>query len=167
MQTYAEHTETRHTDKREEILKIFSMDIRGVLKHAAIDYAQLQEIRLRVNAPILCVYQNREYYVNRQGELCTDSAQGWIIGKKEIQETVEYIGNYSLYAYEEEVRQGFITIQGGHRIGIAGKAIVENGRVKSLKYISFLNFLNKYHYFLLIFFYFHFLRLAAHDYHFF
>lgn len=131
MQTY--------TDRREEILKIFSIGIRNVLKHVELDYSQLQEIRLRVNAPLLCIYKNQEYYISNQGEVTQDPAKCWMISKKEIQETVEYIGNYSLYAYEEEVRQGFITIQGGHRVGIAGKAIVEQGQVRSLKYISFLN----------------------------
>ena len=45
-------------------------------------------------------------------------------------ETLEYISNYSLYAYEDEIRQGFITIQGGHRVGLAGKVILESGRIK-------------------------------------
>lgn len=126
-------------DRREEILKIFSIGIRKVLKNVDIDYTQLQEIRLRVNAPLLCIYKNQEFYISEQGVLTKEEQKSFRISKKEIQETVEYIGNYSLYAYEEEVRQGFITIQGGHRVGIAGKAIVENGRVRSLKYISFLN----------------------------
>lgn len=129
----------QNDDRREEILKIFSIGIRNVLQHLTIDFSQLQEIRLRVNAPLLCIYKNQEYYISSKGEVTQDANKCWLIRKKEIQETVEYIGNYSLYAYEEEVRQGFITIQGGHRVGIAGKAIVENGHVRSLKYISFLN----------------------------
>lgn len=52
---------------------------------------------------------------------------------------MEYISNYSLYAYEEEMKQGFITIQGGHRIGLAGKVIMEKDMIKSMKYISFIN----------------------------
>lgn len=56
-----------------------------------------------------------------------------------MREMMEYISNYSLYAYEEEMRQGFITIEGGHRVGMAGQAIVEKGKVKNLKYISSVN----------------------------
>ena len=59
--------------------------------------------------------------------------------EKEIRETMEYISNFSLYAFEEELKQGFITVRGGHRVGIAGKVIVEKERVKTLKYIHFLN----------------------------
>lgn len=128
-----------HIDRREEILKIFSVGIRNVLKRLNIDFSKLQEIRLRVNGPLLCLYKNQEYYISSTGELTKDAAKCWMIRKKEILETVEYIGNYSLYAYEEEVRQGFITIQGGHRVGIAGKVIIEQGRIRSMKYILFLN----------------------------
>lgn len=125
--------------QKEEILKLFSLEIRQVLARLPLDFERLQEIRLRVNAPILCIYQNQEFYISREGMLTKEIGNSWTIPKKEIQETLEYIGNYSLYAYEDEVRQGFLTVQGGHRVGIAGKAIVEKGCVKALKYISFLN----------------------------
>ena len=52
---------------------------------------------------------------------------------------LEYISNYSMYAFEEEIRQGFLTIQGGHRVGIAGKTILEGNKIKSVKYISYIN----------------------------
>lgn len=52
---------------------------------------------------------------------------------------MEYLSSYSLYAYENELRQGFITIEGGHRVGIAGQTILEEGKIKSLKYISSIN----------------------------
>lgn len=136
---YQDKVQQPASDRREQILKIFSVTIRNVLKQLDIDYNQLQEIRLRVNGPLLCIYKNQEFYITKAGRLTKEQSQSWMIEKKEIQETVEYIGNYSLYAYEEEVKQGFITIQGGHRVGIAGKAVVENGQVRSLKYISFLN----------------------------
>lgn len=125
--------------QKEEILKLFSLEIRQALAGLALDFEGLQEIRLRVNAPMLCVYQNQEFYISREAGLTKEINKSWKIPKKEIQETLEYIGNYSLYAYEDEVRQGFLTVQGGHRVGLAGKAIVEKGCVKALKYISFLN----------------------------
>lgn len=38
---------------------------------------------------------------------------------------MDYISHYSLYAYENELRQGFVTVEGGHRVGVAGKVIME------------------------------------------
>ena len=84
-------------------------------------------------------YQNKMYYVDASGRLDTDGGQAYIISANMVRETMEYVSNYSLYAFEEEIRQGFITIQGGHRIGVAGKVIFEQGRVKNIKYISFMN----------------------------
>ena len=52
---------------------------------------------------------------------------------------MEYIANYSLYAYEEELKQGYLTVRGGHRIGVAGKIIMDGNRISSVRYISFLN----------------------------
>ena len=40
---------------------------------------------------------------------------------------------------KSELRQGFLTIQGGHRVGVAGKILMEEGKVRSIRYISFLN----------------------------
>lgn len=56
-----------------------------------------------------------------------------------MRKTVESFSSHSLYAYEEELRQGFFTIQGGHRIGVTGKVVLEQGMIKTMKYLSFLN----------------------------
>ena len=63
----------------------------------------------------------------------------YIVTKEDIKEMLQYVSNYSLYAYEQEMRQGFITIEGGHRVGMTGQAIIENGKVKNLRYISSVN----------------------------
>ena len=47
--------------------------------------------------------------------------QAYRVTSQDVKETMEYVSGYSLYAYEEEIRQGYLTIQGGHRVGIAGK----------------------------------------------
>ena len=44
-----------------------------------------------------------------------------------------------MYAHEEDIRNGFITIKGGHRIGISGKVVMEEGKIKTIKDISCIN----------------------------
>src|SRR5690606_30685159 len=39
----------------------------------------------------------------------------------------------------EELKRGYITIEGGHRVGLAGKVILENGQVKGLRHLSSYN----------------------------
>ena len=122
-----------------ELLKIFSLKLRTILKNVKIKYDDLQEIRLRINSPLLIIYENMEYFITEYGELSINPDNGIIVTNNEIRETMEYISNYSLYAFEDEIRQGFITIAGGHRIGIAGKIIVEDNEIKGMKHISFIN----------------------------
>ena len=52
---------------------------------------------------------------------------------------LSYISEYSLYAYQEELRQGYITIEGGHRIGIAGEIAKDREGIAGIKYVSFMN----------------------------
>lgn len=125
--------------REEELFKIFASSIRNLLQQTRLCYDRLQEIRLRVQAPLMIQYENREYYISREGNLTKEQDNCYMVSKDDIKETVEYISHYSLYAYEDEIRQGFITVQGGHRVGMAGKVIMENGRIKSMKYISFIN----------------------------
>ena len=121
-------------DKRDEILKIFSLNLRKVIGNVDFDYELLQEIRLRVNSPLIVIYNNTEFFISRDYELTSTRNNAYIVTQNEVRETMEYISNYSLYAFEDEIRQGFITIQGGHRVGIAGKTILEADRIKNIKH---------------------------------
>ncbi|NLJ90903.1 MAG: stage III sporulation protein AA [Clostridiales bacterium] len=125
--------------KKEELLKIFSSKIRTLLSRLDINYELLQEIRLRANSPLFIIYDNKEYIVDCDGRLSDSIKNAFYIDINEIKETMEYISNFSFYAFEDEIRQGFITIAGGHRIGISGKVILDNEKIRSMKYISFIN----------------------------
>lgn len=124
---------------REELYKIFSVRLRALMQQAALELELLQEIRLRTDKPILIRYDNKEFSIQADGTLTQSYHFGFCVSKAEVRETMEYISNYSLYAFEEEVRQAFLTIAGGHRVGIAGKIILEDGRLKTLKHIASLN----------------------------
>ena len=56
-----------------------------------------------------------------------------------IRQILSYLANYSLYAYEREIRQGYLTLPGGHRLGLVGRAVLEGDRITSLTEISALN----------------------------
>ena len=114
-------------------------DGRQALLAAHFDMDQVYEIRLRVNAPLIVIYQGKEYFLTREGEFSREESQGCFVRAEDLKETMEYVSSYSMYAFEEEIRQGFITIQGGHRVGIAGKTVLEGDRIKSVKYISYIN----------------------------
>lgn len=122
--------------KQKQVLSVLARPIRQILESAGLDFGQLQEIRMRVGKPLIVVYKNTERLLPAGPE---DEADRHRVTKEDIRETLEYVSHYSLYAYEQEIRQGFITIEGGHRVGVTGKAIMEQDRVKNLQYISSVN----------------------------
>ena len=124
---------------REELMDLFSEKIRELLARLPVDYEEEQENRLRAEKPLLIRYGTREYFVTEDGKLSEEESEGFLVDKKELMETMEYIANYSMYAYEEELKQGYLTVRGGHRIGVAGKIIMDGNRISSVRYISFVN----------------------------
>ena len=124
----------RWTNMQEKtIFHILPLNIRKLIREEHIDLGRLQEIRLRVEKPLLLMYEGVER-IPRYSDNKTH-----IVSKEEINTVMEYVSNYSLYAFEEEMRQGFITVDGGHRVGITGQVIVEHGSVRNIRYISSLN----------------------------
>lgn len=108
----------------------------------------LEEIRVRTGQPLEFSYDTGNRYLARRGNrFCfvpaASSAERedslYCTGMTEVAEMLNYISNYSLYAYKEEMKQGFITIEGGHRVGLAGSALICDGKVAGLSHISFLN----------------------------
>lgn len=99
----------------------------------------IEEIRLRINAPLSIFTKGQDYFVSLDGKLSTSPKESIIIGVDHINKTFQLIANYSIYALTEEIRNGFITIKGGHRVGIGGKIIYGNRGIENIKNISSLN----------------------------
>lgn len=113
--------------RENELVKVLGKGVKSVLEKNEIPLDKLQEIRLRIGKPLIIIANNIEWVMSK------------VIEKEEFAETLEYVSNYSLYAFENELKQGFITIEGGHRVGISGQVMVENGEVKAFKNMSSMN----------------------------
>ncbi|MDD3219327.1 MAG: stage III sporulation protein AA [Lachnospiraceae bacterium] len=123
----------------QQILNLFPVTVRRLLYRASLNWEQVYEIRLRAGGPLILLYREREMFLNGQGRLTERIEESYQVSIEEVEATMGYVANYSLYAYEEELKQGYLTIQGGHRVGVAGKTIVEASRVKGVQYISCIN----------------------------
>lgn len=99
----------------------------------------IQEIHLRSNQPLILRQHGKDVMIDCEGKSCRDKKRAFRVMPGDIQESMAYICQYSLYAYEDEMRHGFITVQGGHRIGVAGQVIHADGGVQSITHISSLN----------------------------
>lgn len=126
--------------REEEILGLFPDFFRNLWMKTVKNADSLQEIRLRSGRPIMLLMDNREYFLTENGELTKEIHKAVCINRKELDGILSHICHYSIYAYEDELRQGFLTVPGGHRIGVAGQIVAGNGgSIKAVKHISYLN----------------------------
>lgn len=109
-----------------EVFYILSQNIRKKLESEK-DLKNLQEIRIKVEKPL-------QYYLGTK-EVITD----YIVTKEDIKTILQRMSNYSIYAFEEEIKNGYITIEGGHRVGICGTCVMEGSKVKTIKNIGSVN----------------------------
>lgn len=118
---------------------IFPLRLRKYMSCLEGHRKDLQEIRMRSHKPILFRIRGQEWMLDTDGTLVKDSRRPLCVTPEDIGECMAYICEYSLYAYEDELKQGYITIRGGHRIGICGQAVINNGKLQSISPIASLN----------------------------
>lgn len=122
-----------------ELYKIFPAKLREKFGDMDVLREGYTEIRVRCNGPVTLLRGREEFFLHNIKGICQQMEQAYLVSVNEIREMMEYISNFSVYAYEEELRQGFLTIQGGHRVGLCGKVVLSEGKIKTIRNISFLN----------------------------
>ena len=101
----------------------------------------LEEIRLKPGLPVLLRFDESEALLTSAGNLTSDqTAEGLrLLSPDEMRRTVLLLADSSLYAFEEELRRGYITLNGGHRAGLTGRAVLAQGTIRTIKEISGIN----------------------------
>ncbi len=138
---------TKGRNKRMYILSDNQLEISGYLAYLphtlrknilTADREGLLEIRLRRNRPVVLIYQKERLFLAQEGGVTKNFQKGYIPTTREIERLLENLFESSLYAHEDELEKGYITIKGGHRIGLCGE--LKNGRLRSFSDITALNF---------------------------
>lgn len=93
-----------------------------------ITMLQIEEIRLRSNKPLALKIGQDTQMID------------YIVSQEEVLQSFEKVCESSIYSYRKQICDGYITIRGGNRVGIVGSAVVDNGQVINVNYISSLNF---------------------------
>ncbi|WP_246169729.1 stage III sporulation protein AA [Alkalibaculum sporogenes] len=128
-------------DVHEIIFKGMDLNIKNILGSLELKFLlEIDEIRLRVNKPLMVCRSNEDFLINKNGKIVKSVDQAFIVRECEIYNSLQLLSQYSLYSIEEELSKGFITLKGGHRVGITGKAIIEKGNIKTIKYVNGLNY---------------------------
>ena len=109
----------------DSLLRIFPQKRRDFWKETAEKGQEVCEIRLRVDRPVVVETKRRELFLNHRGQWQENPCGAYSVEEAEIRELIAYLCQDSLYAYADEIRQGFLTVEGGHRIGLCGQAVLE------------------------------------------
>lgn len=126
-------------DRIDFMVKWLSDSLREIVKNAkGVPWGEIEEIRLRMAKPLLLLGKEQEYFLDSRGNTVGQN-KAYKIQREDLMQTLERMTQSSLYAAEEELRQGFLTLPGGHRVGVTGEAVLKNGILQNLKHISSLN----------------------------
>ncbi len=100
-----------------------------------------QEIRIRLNRPVSISCPDNTYFLTENGCVTNKIIDQPMLSanKKDISDIFHNICNYSVYSRQNEIKNGFVTMQGGHRAGICGTAVIENEKINNIRDISSIN----------------------------
>lgn len=133
--------------KTSKLSNLLGNNLKRIYEKVSFDESYVQEIRIRIYGPFLVMYKGEEWLLNYEGKRVMQWQQAYQIQEKDIKETMAFVADYSVYAHEDELKQGYLTVEGGHRVGVAGKVITEHKHmedasfinVKGMKYITYIN----------------------------
>lgn len=114
----------------QEIFNFFPLKISRIIKNKTNENTinLIEEIRIRNQKPIILKFNSREEILSECATL------------SDILEIMQKICNNSIYSFQHQICNGYITIKGGHRVGIVGNCVLEGNHVININYISGLNF---------------------------
>lgn len=112
--------------------------IRAALKDAPME--KLMEVRLRCGAGLSLVCTDGICYVTVKGKITKDFREALIVGQSDIRRSLELVTRSSVYAFENEIKNGYITLPGGHRVGISGDAVTDSGKLSHIRSVQSLNY---------------------------
>ena len=125
----------------DKVIDNLNIDKLMILKQLPDDIKyDAQEIRFRINAPIMVVCKSSQYFIFDSGKASVIPGTGMLITTKKDMETIfASLCEFSVHSYENEINCGYITIKGGHRAGICGTAVTDNNIIKNIRDISSIN----------------------------
>ena len=112
--------------KTEYVFRMLPRNIVNLIEKEKVE--KLQEIRIRVNRNAILKYNDEE--------TITD----YIPNENNMIEILHRLCENSIYSFQSQICNGFITLYGGHRVGITGHFVMSNGKISNINYISALNF---------------------------
>lgn len=106
----------------------------------ASDKERIREIRLRSRSVVAVITDRGTEFILPSGRLTSVYTELAVsTDENEISDIFKRLCGYSVYSCTESVNRGYITVSGGHRAGIAGTAVSENGKITAVRDICAIN----------------------------
>jgi stage III sporulation protein AA len=96
----------------------------------------VREIRLRSERPAQAVTGAGTFFISDARLTPRPAANALTASAAELNESLSRLCAYSVHSHQASIAQGFVCAQGGHRAGLCGTAVIENGRVTGLRELS-------------------------------
>lgn len=123
-----------------EILSALPLNIRYMISALPDKILEsVEEIRIRQGKPLVLGLSTGDIFVGAAGVPVQQAGEAYYVTAADMESLIDLISGSSIYALEEELRTGFITLPGGHRAGITGRAVLSGGKVRTLKNFSCCN----------------------------
>ncbi len=100
----------------------------------------IMEVRLRKNKPLVIIGSEKSFLIDSSGREVTGTGEPVVCDAEDFDKIFNRLCDYSVYSHADTIMESYITIRGGHRIGVACTAVVKDGKVIGTKDISSLNF---------------------------
>jgi stage III sporulation protein AA len=126
--------------KKEEILAYMPENLKPIIGKVFDLKIQIEELRFRAGRPLIVATPTGSYKIMPDGSLSKMIVGAYIVTQYDIRQIFRLITDNSIYCNINDIKQGFITLAGGDRVGIAGKGVFSDGKIVNLKDISSLNF---------------------------
>ncbi len=129
------------TQRLSDLAQKLSPGIKQLVLYLRNDIKEsLAEIRLRVGQPLALYISGKQYYVRSDSSLADFAGSDcYIVTQNELLACIRSLCDYSIHTHEQEIREGFISIPGGHRAGVCGTAVRKEDSFFTVREISSIN----------------------------
>ena len=129
---------TELKNDRWSIISALPERIRNMM--SSVEWGSIYEIRLRQGMPLALTGEDGTYYISSKGRVTKDCREGYIVTEKDISRGMELITRSSVYAHQEEIIKGYVTLSGGHRVGVCGDVAGDHDKIYAMRRIHSLNY---------------------------
>ena len=105
-----------------------------------VKYGGISEIRLRIARPPALTSQNGILYLMASGGVTSDPAKAMTVSADELRKVFDAVCQYSLHSWHSQIAQCYVTVSGGHRVGISGTAVISGDKIETVRDIGSINF---------------------------